>query len=109
VALMDEVALRALVKEACREAIQEFAARLNQPAEYIEVAEAARIVAVAPDTIRTWIHEGRLPEHHAGRELRVKRAELEALLRGESPVRGREPTPEEAAHQFLARRGNGND
>ena len=67
--LLDEQALRDLVRTAAREALLEGAGAI--PAEYLPVAEAAEIVKVAPATIREWMALGRLKRYHAGRELRA--------------------------------------
>jgi hypothetical protein len=48
------------------------------------------------------IREGLLPRHRAGRELRVRRADLEALLAGPRPTA--DASPEELADRaFRAR------
>jgi len=51
--------------------------------EYLTPDEAGRLAKVEPQTIRDWIAVGRLHRYSAGRALRVKRSELEALLTGE--------------------------
>lgn len=70
--------LRALISELVEEALAK-----RQPAndEYMSPEQAAALAKVAPATVRRWVREGRLPGHHAGRRVRVKRAELESLLR----------------------------
>ncbi len=68
---------------------------------YMPVAQAARMAAVTPDTIRAWIRQGRLREHSAGRELRVRRSDLERLL-AEPRRLENEPAPEELARRYLA-------
>ena len=101
--ILDEAGLRALIEEAVRKVIrEEIAAGAAQRGEYVSVAEAARQVEVSPATIREWMRDGRLRRYHAGRELRVRTLELQALLT--RPERTEEPTPEEAAREFLARR-----
>ena len=50
------------------------------PAEWLSVNEAAKHAGVADDTVRDWIQRGDLPEHRAGRHLRVRRDELDRLL-----------------------------
>jgi excisionase family DNA binding protein len=63
----------------------------NTPvARFLTTVEAAAVAKVVPKTIRNWIDQGKLPCHGAGRELRVRRADLERLMsrprsRGESP------------------------
>jgi excisionase family DNA binding protein len=72
--------------------------------EFLPVVEAARVASVAPDTIRVWIRQGRLSSHWAGRERRVLRSEFtRCLATSPGPLRV-EPSPEEEARRFLARR-----
>lgn len=89
-------ALRAFIAQVVRDEL----ARQRPPAavadEYLSVARAAAVADVAPGTVRRWIREGRLVGHHAGRVLRVKRTDLEALLRG-GGRRDRELTAEQLA------------
>jgi len=103
--------LRALVKEAVREALREEMNGTHPAAgdEYMSVANAAKTADVAAATIRTWIDEERLGRYHAGRLLRVKRSELDRLMRTPpTPRPGNdsrdELTPEEAADLAYARR-----
>jgi excisionase family DNA binding protein len=49
-------------------------------AVYLSTEEAGRICEVTPATVRSWVKAGHLKAYHAGRLLRVKRAELEAFL-----------------------------
>jgi excisionase family DNA binding protein len=100
-ALVDADALKALVGELVREVLAD-----RHPPEgdvYLSVARAAGIVDVAPATIREWIAQGRLGRYHAGRELRVKAAELDALLNA-GPTSDGAQGPEERARAELARR-----
>lgn len=76
-ALFDESRLHNLIKAAVNDALAE---RRREPETYMSVARAAEVAEVAPATIRTWISEGRLGRFRAGRELRVKRSELDHLL-----------------------------
>jgi excisionase family DNA binding protein len=55
------------------------------------------VASVAEGTIRRWIREGKLVGHKAGRVVRVKRADLEALLRAGG--RRDEASPEELARR----------
>jgi excisionase family DNA binding protein len=48
--------------------------------EYLSTRQAADLAAVAAGTIRRWIKAGRLPPLRAGREVRIRRADLEHLL-----------------------------
>lgn len=72
--------LRALISELVDEAL---AKRAAQPAndEYMTPEQAAALANVAPATVRRWVRDGKLAGHHAGRRVRVLRADLEELLR----------------------------
>ena len=101
--IVDEVALRTLIEEAVRKVVrEELHGRLAEAGEYVSVAEAARRIDVAPATIREWIGQGKLGRYHAGRELRVKIAELEASLT--VPFERDGVSPEEEARRFLEHR-----
>lgn len=66
--------VRALVRE-------ELAlARATPPDEYLSTRAAAELAGVAIETVRRWIADKRLKRHGAGRHLRVRRSELEAML-----------------------------
>jgi excisionase family DNA binding protein len=82
--ILDEIALRALIEEVVRTVVREelraVAPRPGQPDEFLSVVAAARLVGVAPTTVRTWVSQGRLQRYQAGRVLRVRRSELEVLL-----------------------------
>ena len=106
--LLDEAALRDLVREVLRE---ELAAAREAPArpEWVSVADAAAMASVTPDTIRESISRGILPRYKAGRVLRVRRDELEAYLANPRHERARgavarELSPEELADLDLGRR-----
>ena len=79
---MIEAALRSMIEDVVRKVLREElgASPGANGDEYLSVATAARVAEVAPATIRGWIAEGRLHRYAAGREIRVRRAELEALL-----------------------------
>jgi excisionase family DNA binding protein len=100
--MFDRNAFRALLLDVVREVIrEELGARPSTSDEYLSVARAAEVADVSAGTIRTWMCEGRLTRFRAGRELRVRRADLERLLRGEAP--GTEASPEEAAEAYFKR------
>ena len=67
-----------------REAVEEVRSLLTQrsgtQAELLTVAEAAALARVTSRTIHDWISKRRLTRYRAGRHVRVKRAELIALL-----------------------------
>jgi hypothetical protein len=107
--LFDEEGLRAIIADevgkAIRGALADKAGIPRVLDQYLSVADAARIAAVAPATIRAWMDDGRLSRYHAGRELRVRQVELEVLLRSAPPAQGRpESSPEAEADRFLERR-----
>jgi excisionase family DNA binding protein len=107
VSLIDEGALRALIAEEVRKVVREELARgtPSGPGDgYLSVKEAARVASVAMDTVRDWIANGCLGRYNAGRVLRVKRSELDALLARSTP-NGTAPTPEAAAMAYLRRAG----
>ena len=77
--------------------------------EYLTVAEAAKLLRVAPSTIRRWIRAGDVPAHRIGRRrVALRRADLARLItparpgvetKGnvavDEPLMGRRLTPEE--------------
>lgn len=65
-------------------AAQVAAALAERPAvaELLSTAEAAGYAKVSPRSIRRWLDQGKLRALYAGRELRIRRADLDALMRG---------------------------
>jgi excisionase family DNA binding protein len=111
VSLFDEHALRTLIADEVRRAVRAELARKPPTPEdlaMVSVSEAARIYSLAPQTIRTWGREGRLKLHRAGRVLRVRVSELEALLEAGPPAPGDDHetqlSPEELADRDFGRR-----
>jgi excisionase family DNA binding protein len=98
--LFDEAGLKKIVVDAVKEA-------MTEASEYLSVARAAEIAEVHPDTIRGFIREGRLKRYKAGREWRVKRADLDRLLeemaRPAPLVPPPEPSPEEKQRENVVR------
>ena len=86
--------LRALVAELVRAEVDKRVAELRQPAEFLSPQAAGQLAGVADGTVRRWIREGRLAGHRAGRVLRVRRADLERLLRD-----GGDASPEDLARR----------
>jgi excisionase family DNA binding protein len=72
-------ALVKLVEDAVRRALKEHVPQTTEDI-YLSVARAADVAEVNPATVRKWVEEGRLGRYRAGRELRVKRSELDRLL-----------------------------
>ena len=73
-------AIRDVVREEIRSALAERRSVSSVEDAYFSVEDAAAFAAVHPDTLRAWIKAGRLPEHRAGRELRIRRSELRRFL-----------------------------
>jgi excisionase family DNA binding protein len=90
--------VRLVLREELRGALD--ALRPRGASEYLTVAQAAEVAAVAPDTIRRWVAEARLPRHNAGRELRVRRDDLESFM-ATAPCCGGDLTPEAAVARLL--------
>lgn len=103
--MFDETRFRALLVDVVREVIREELAVRPALEEYLSPARAAEVAEVTAGTIRAWVAEGRLGRYHAGRELRVKRADLERLLRGEAP--GTKRSPEDLADAYFKRTRKG--
>jgi excisionase family DNA binding protein len=66
-------------------------------AELLSTAEAAQYAKVSPRSIRRWLDQGKLRALHAGRELRIRRADLDQLMRGGGRRKAGELTPEQLA------------
>lgn len=99
--------LRLLIADAVRRELAKQARPAAADDEYLSTARAAAYANVAPGTLRRWIRERKLEPYGAGRQLRVKRAELDALLvAGGRRVRRVEETPEaKADREFRTRFG----
>ncbi len=93
-----EAELRELVRRIVREEVGPLLADAARVDEFLSTRAAARFADVATGTIRRWIREGRLVGHRAGRVVRVRRADLESLLR-----EGRRKTPELTPEQRALR------
>lgn len=76
--------IRGIVREEVRCAIADLAG----PQIYLSTSEAAEIARVTPGTIRRWVREGRLQGAGAGRDVRVRREELQGIM---APGRRRAP------------------
>jgi excisionase family DNA binding protein len=99
-----EVALRETVREMVRAEVRAVLAEIApRPDDYLSTRAAAKLAGVADGTIRRWIRERRLESHRAGRHVRVRRADLERMMRDDGR-RGRELSPEERAEEFVRKR-----
>lgn len=76
-----EAGLREIIAAVVREEIGRALAELRAPDEYLSTRAAAEVAGVAVGTIRRWIREGKLDEQRAGRMVRVRRDDLDRLLR----------------------------
>jgi excisionase family DNA binding protein len=88
--------LRALVRDVVREELTRDKSP-PEPAGHLSTRAAAEHAGVAMGTIRRWIRDGKLPELRAGRHLRVRRADVDALLGGDRT--GPDASPEDLARQ----------
>lgn len=98
---------RLLIADAVRKELAKQGASVAQPGEYLSTRKAAAYANVATGTLRRWIRERRLTPYGAGRQLRVRRAELDAILAaGGRRVRRVDESPEaKAEREFKARFG----
>jgi excisionase family DNA binding protein len=85
--ILDENALRLLIREEMRNALRESAessvSATREPAEntdYITVKRAASIASVTESTLREWLRTGRLRRYGHGRVVRVRLSELHHLM-----------------------------
>src|SRR5579871_5491512 len=106
-----DFAMRQLVREAVRDALREELPGLLKSAtaappapndEYLSVKRAAAMISVNPETIRSWLQQGRLKRYGHGRVLRVRAEDLHACMRGEGERREPIESPEEMAARILA-------
>lgn len=70
-----------------------------EPDAFLTVAEIASILKLNPQTVRNWIDAGRLPAHHLGRRVRVKREDFDALIES-GQTRSAAPPAEPQAQAF---------
>ena len=89
--------LRAIVRDIVREEMAVARPATSDATSHLSTRAAAIHAGVAMGTIRRWIRDGKLREHRAGRHLRVRRTDLEALLAGHHV--GPDASPEELAQQ----------
>ncbi len=97
---LDET-LRALVRDAVREALEDVLPRLQastvtdtHKGRYLTTEEAAEVARVKTDTIRDWLKTGELQRHGTPRHLLVRLDQLEIFLAADAMVKG-EPTDAE--------------
>lgn len=56
----------------------------HAPQELLTLRQAAAYAVVSVSTLRRWVRDGLLPVYRAGRQIRIDRADLVAVLRGSS-------------------------
>lgn len=98
---------RAWIEQLVRDEVRK--ALGGDPGAFMSTSEAADFARVSADTLRRWTKIGRLYAYKAGRELRFKRADLEAALTPEARRSSRSRSnpenlsPEEHARRDFAR------
>jgi len=103
--------IRALLREELRPLQEQIAlltaaaARAHRPTgdDLASVKEAARIASVSVGTVRAWIRASKLRRHGSGRLLRVRRADLLALLSAAHDQAGTHASADEQAARILGR------
>ena len=50
--------------------------------EFLTVKEVAEWLRLTPRTIYSWVKQGRLKVYHVGEQLRFRREDIDALLKG---------------------------
>lgn len=87
--VLDDTALRRLIRdELCEVLREELIAMGGGPppptSNYLSPKQAAALAGTSVSTIHSWRRQGRLKTYRAGRLVRVRRDELEALMAGQS-------------------------
>jgi excisionase family DNA binding protein len=93
------------VREVVRIEMRALLAERPSPASdgFMTVVAGAKYAGVHPSTLRAWVKCGLLPRHMAGRQLRVRRDEIDRCLSKDPGVDAR--TPDEIADEILNRKG----
>lgn len=58
---------------------------MDEP-QFLTVSDVASLLQLNQQTVRNWIEQGRLPALRVGRRIRIRRADLDALINGGSTV-----------------------
>ena len=106
--MFDVEALATLIEKKVREAVRDELARVPPPGpEYLTVSEAAALVSASPSTIGAWFRDRKLARYGKGRAVRVKRAELLALMDAERErTNGKTAADVKAIAQRLLKKGS---
>ncbi len=95
--------IEAAAERGARRALESTGLRISSPADVVTVGAAAERFTVTAAWLRREIRMGRLPALHAGRQRRVRMADVEALM--QRPARAEVPfDPKRRADELLARR-----
>jgi excisionase family DNA binding protein len=96
-----DATLRTMIVQIVRDEMARAAASAAPRDEYLSPRAAGAVAQVAAGTVRRWVREGKLAGHHAGRVLRVRRADLEALLRRPRAISVDHVEPEALARRLF--------
>jgi excisionase family DNA binding protein len=58
---------------------------IDRPPDLLSVSEAARLLALSPQTVRDWWHAGRIPGVRIGNTIKLHRDAVYALLTPQTP------------------------
>ena len=75
-------------------------AKPTMAGEYLSTDDAAAVAGVSAASIRAWAKLGRLTVYKAGRLLRIKRADLEDMMRGGASAESTERTDQIVARML---------
>jgi hypothetical protein len=107
VSLLDEQALRGLIREEVRAALAEVRDSMSSTSrpELVTYAQAADLVGVGVSTIKQWVKASVLPVYGAASSRRVRPADVVAVFKRVDP-RGTtdDLAPEKQAAKILSRR-----
>lgn len=80
-----EDTIRAIVREEVRAALADLhgvPAAVEPAPDFVALGEVRRWVRIGKTTLKEWINSGRLPKYGEGRLVRVRLAEVRAVLEG---------------------------
>lgn len=78
VSLLDESALRALIRDEMRSVLAEV--RMGPDSAMLTVSQAAQEFSTTPSTLRRWMAQGRLKRVGDGKNTRVRRSDVVAAF-----------------------------
>ena len=64
---------------------------------YLTLQQAAELSCSAPETVRYWIHVGKLPAYKPGRRVLIKESDLAALIESSPAGPAKRARPRKAA------------